>query len=250
MPEVGATAYPHRMVNFDLQLLLFLLIALLALIAGGVVWLDRALSRRRAGRALGQALDDAPFGVLRLNRTGEAQHANAAAQHLLDLSASSGPLPDEEWADHLLADAEAAGSRYRLVALPRGRWLRAWIDAGSELVFLFDATEQQRAGQASSRLLNDLGHELRTPLATILTHAEVQGLANLPDATRAEFAVAAQRRDAAGYSSGQRHAGSGPAGDQRRAGPASRRSAGPGRSCHATKQRPSRGQGDPPDPGG
>lgn len=174
------------MVSFDLQLLLFIFFALLALTAGGAVWLDRALSRRRSGRVLGQALDDAPFGVLHLNRAGEAQHANTAAQRLLDLPTSSGPLPDEEWADHLLADAEAAGSRYRLVALPRDRWLRAWISEGSELAFLFEATEQQRAVQASSRLLNDLGHELRTPLATILTHAEVQGLANLPDATRAE----------------------------------------------------------------
>lgn len=174
------------MIEFDLQLLLFLLIALLAMIAGGAVWLDRAFHRRRSGRALSQALDDAPFGVLRLNRAGEAQEVNAAGQRLLNLPSSRGPLPAEEWVDHLLADAEAAGGRYRLIALPRGRWLRAWISEGSAFAFLFDATEQQRAGQASSRLLNDLGHELRTPLATILTHAEVQGLANLPDATRAE----------------------------------------------------------------
>jgi two-component system phosphate regulon sensor histidine kinase PhoR len=186
MPQRGQGRLFHRMISLDLQLLLFVLFALLALIAGGAVWLERALSRRRSGRVLGQALEDAPFGVLHLNPVGEAQHANAAAQRLLDLPTSSGPLPAEEWADHLLADAEAAGSRYRLVALPRDRWLRAWISEGSELAFLFDATEQQQAVQASSRLLNDLGHELRTPLATILTHAEVQGLANLPDATRAE----------------------------------------------------------------
>ena len=186
MPGVGGTAYPHRMYNFDLQLLLFLLIALLAMIADGAVWLDRSFSRRRSARVFDEALEDAPFGALRLNRVGEAQYANVTAQRLLDLPASRGPLPAEEWADHLLADAEAAGSRYRLVALPGGRWLRAWISQGGELVFLFDATEQQRAAQASSRLLNDLGHELRTPLATILTHAEVQGLANLPEPTRAE----------------------------------------------------------------
>lgn len=174
------------MVILELQPTIFLLIALLALITGGAVWFDRAFSRRRSARVFSEALEDAPFGVLRLNRAGEAQYANVTAQRLLDLPASSGPLPDEEWADHLLADAEAAGGRYRLVALPRGHWLRAWISAGSELVFLFDATEQQRTVQASSRLLNDLGHELRTPLATILTHAEVQGLPNLPEPTRAE----------------------------------------------------------------
>ncbi len=93
MPGVGGTAYPHRMYNFDLQLLLFLLIALLAMIAGGAVWLDRALSRRRSARVFGEALEDAPFGALRLNRVGEAQYANVTAQRLLDLPASRGPLP-------------------------------------------------------------------------------------------------------------------------------------------------------------
>ncbi|MCS7040656.1 MAG: PAS domain-containing protein, partial [Caldilineales bacterium] len=133
------------MVILDLRLILFVLIALLATLVSGAVWLDRVASRRRWRWVLGRTLDDAPFGVLRLAPEGQVQYANPAAQRLLDLPARGSPWPKEEWVDHLLADEEAVGSRYRLVALPRDRWLRAWISEDGALVFLFDATEQQRA---------------------------------------------------------------------------------------------------------
>ncbi len=183
------------MVTFDLQPVLFALIALLALVAGGAIWLDR---RRRHGQVrVGSdlsisALNDAPFGVLQLSHTDKLRFANPAARRLLGLEAATGALPEAEWADRVLADADAArhdgaaAGRYRIAPLPPDRFVRWWAMAGGELVFLFDATEQQRADQAARRLLNDLSHELRTPLATILTHAEVQSLPNLPDATRAE----------------------------------------------------------------
>lgn len=138
------------------------------------------------------ALNEAPFGVLGLAETGELAFANPAARRLLGLDIATGALPEADWADRLQADSDAArhdgaaAGRYRIVPLPPDRFVRWWAMAGGELVFLFDATEQQRADQAARRLLNDLSHELRTPLATILTHAEVQSLPNLPDATRAE----------------------------------------------------------------
>ncbi|MER2599747.1 MAG: ATP-binding protein [Caldilineales bacterium] len=190
MPRLADPASLISMFTIDLQLLLFLLIALLALVAGGAVGLERWLRGRgrrqdEPGPALA-ALDQAPFGVLALSSGGDVQWANPAAQRLLDLAEPSGALPEEVWADRLLADVETTGGRYRLIPLPPDRWLRAWTSAGGQWIFIFDASDQQRAGQAAQRLLNDLGHELRTPLATILTHAEVQGLAGLPDATRQE----------------------------------------------------------------
>ena len=183
------------MYTFDLQPLLFASIILLVLVAGGAVWLDRrrhSQVRARSDLSL-PALNEAPFGVLSLSETGELRYANPAARRLLGLGAGSGTLPEAEWADRLLADADAArhdgaaAGRYRIVPLPSDRFVRWWAMAGGDLVFLFDATEQQRADQAARRLLNDLSHELRTPLATILTHAEVQSLPNLPDDTRAEL---------------------------------------------------------------
>jgi two-component system phosphate regulon sensor histidine kinase PhoR len=137
-------------------------------------------------------LDEAPFGVLSLAEAGELAFANPAARRLLGLDASAKTLPEAEWADRLLSDVEAirsdgaATGRYRVVPAPPDRLVRWWAMGGGETVFLFDATEQQRADQAARQLLNDLSHELRTPLATILTHVEVLGLSNLPGATRAE----------------------------------------------------------------
>ncbi|MER2599614.1 MAG: hypothetical protein ABTQ73_08845 [Caldilineales bacterium] len=61
------------MLTFDLQLVIFLLLALLILSVGGALWLDR-----RRGHGDLSVLDEAPFGVLRLNSRGfdaSDQHA-------------------------------------------------------------------------------------------------------------------------------------------------------------------------------
>lgn len=184
------------MLTLDLQPLLFGLLVLLALVAGGTVWLDRRLRYRgRSAKAAGLSLpdlDEAPFGVLALTEAGELRFANPAARRLLGLDAAAKTLPEAEWADRLLDDVDSiranggAAGRYRITPAAPERFVRWWAMAGGELVFLFDATEQQRTDQAGRRLLNDLSHELRTPLATILTHAEVLSLPNLPDVTRAE----------------------------------------------------------------
>lgn len=167
------------MITLDLQLTLFLLITLLVLAAGGAVWLDRRLRARRSELP---ALEDAPFGMVRFDPDGKIASANPAAQRLLQVDAA----PAEAWGRRLLDDPNTRHGRYRLLPLPSDRWLRVWTSADGALALLFDATDQQRGAQASQRLLHDLGHELRTPLATILTHAEVQGLPGVADVTRAE----------------------------------------------------------------
>ena len=183
------------MITFDLQSLLFAAVLLLALAAGAAVWFDRQRRARRQPELDLSALNEAPFAVLWLSENGAIPFANPTAQRLLELPSRPGALPEAAWSDQLLADAEAArrqpgiAGRYRIMPLPPNRLLRWWAGAagaGGQLIFLFDATEQQRADQAARQLFNDLSHELRTPLATILTHVEVQGLANLPEVTRQE----------------------------------------------------------------
>jgi two-component system phosphate regulon sensor histidine kinase PhoR len=49
---------------------------------------------------------------------------------------------------------------------------------------LLDATAQQRAERSARDLFSDLAHELRTPIATILTHLQVLGLPGLSRETR------------------------------------------------------------------
>ena len=48
-----------------------------------------------------------------------------------------------------------------------------------DFLFLLDVTAQQRTEQAGRALINDLGHEMRTPIATILTHLEILGLSDV-----------------------------------------------------------------------
>lgn len=80
MPRLADPASLISMFTIDLQLLLFLLIALLALVAGGAVGLERWLRGRgrrqdEPGPALA-ALDQAPFGVLALSSGGDVQWAS------------------------------------------------------------------------------------------------------------------------------------------------------------------------------
>jgi two-component system phosphate regulon sensor histidine kinase PhoR len=55
-----------------------------------------------------------------------------------------------------------------------------------DVVFVLDVTMQQRMAQATRALVNDLGHELRTPVATILTHLEILGLDDVDRDVRAQ----------------------------------------------------------------
>jgi signal transduction histidine kinase len=51
-----------------------------------------------------------------------------------------------------------------------------------DVVILLDISAQARIQRASRLLVSDLGHELRTPIATVLTHLEILGLDDLaPD---------------------------------------------------------------------
>ncbi len=181
------------MLTFDLQTLLFTLLLLLlaALVAG--FWLARRRPARIPdGGSLLTVLDDAPFGVAALE--GEVvRYANPYARRLLHLPNSVSALPDADWTPLLDADRAAARQetaaagvgRYRTVTFASGQtarwWVLPWDDGLSrrDFVFLLDITAQQRTEQAGRALINDLGHEMRTPIATILTHLEILGLSDV-----------------------------------------------------------------------
>lgn len=184
------------MLTFDLKTLIFALLLFLLAIAGGSYW----LARRRArpvmtlpdGGSLLSVLNDAPFGVAALE--GEVvRYANPYACRLLHLADGARALPDADWTPLLDADRAAARQetgvpgvgRYRTVTFASGQTARWWVfpwDEGlsrRDFVFLLDVTAQQRTEQAGRALINDLGHELRTPIATILTHLEILGLSDV-----------------------------------------------------------------------
>ncbi len=178
------------MIIFDLKTLVFILFCVLFAVIALTVWLSRrALSFSSIGMGDGpllDALDAAPFGLLILESE-TLYYANVYAQRLLHLPEPQDDLPDSDWLPLLSEDrvavkqdvqhAQGTG-RYRSVTFASGQTARWWVTTWRtrDFVFLLDITAQQRAEQAGRALINDLAHELRTPVATILTHLEILGL--------------------------------------------------------------------------
>ncbi len=179
------------MLAFDLQTLLFILILLVVV----PVLIGFYLAQRRQhggmrlpdGASLLDALHDAPFGVVALEEE-MVCYANVYARRLLHLSDNGSALPDADWSPLLEADRIAArqgggarAGRYRTITFASGQTARWWVIPwdGRDFVFLLDVTAQQRTEQAGRALINDLSHELRTPIATLLTHLEILGLSDV-----------------------------------------------------------------------
>ncbi|MBN1259622.1 MAG: hypothetical protein JXB35_02990 [Anaerolineae bacterium] len=182
----------------DLKTAIFGLLATLV----GFIVLTLWLVRRRAahfrkeamfpgGPSLMSIWNDAPVGLLVVEGAA-LLYVNAYARRLLRLTKAAQSLPDTEWASVLLEDqrtarADAGGAgRFRNITFVSGRTARWWLASrdARDFVFLLDITSQQRAEQAGRALVNDLAHELRTPIATILTHLEILGLPDIGDDLR------------------------------------------------------------------
>jgi two-component system phosphate regulon sensor histidine kinase PhoR len=179
----------------DFRLFISGLLILVTVAAVVAVALERWRRRRQAAlyglQEIRQVLEQAPVGLLALGDLRMYRYANLYVRRLLGLSSSAGSLPEAEWVSLLEADREAArgtkdsAGRYRTVSLPSGetvQWLITRSDSG-QVVFVQDVTAQQRAEQAAGYLLSALSHELRTPIATILTHLEILQLPDIPTET-------------------------------------------------------------------
>ncbi len=169
--------------------------------AGVIVLLIDQTSRHRPTaidwpQQAASALERAPFGLLIADGHNGYVYANPHAVRLLELNTPSGPWPAATWVDALRQDCGAlweeitTAGRYRAIALDGERWIHWWVTAvsGAEhplyVVFFQETTAQHRAEQSANRLFSDLSHELRTPIATLLTHLEVLRLPTLSDEQR------------------------------------------------------------------
>ncbi|WP_322798469.1 sensor histidine kinase [Thermoflexus sp.] len=156
-----------------------------------ILLLGRWSARREARRAR-SALERIPLGFLRLLPDGRYVEANSIARQLLSLPAASGRLPEARWRPWLEEDMQAAraewAGRSRLVAMGEGNALQWWVAPEGEEFWLFvaDAGEGYRGLQMLRRWLAGLAHELRTPLATMLTHLEVLKLPSIAPEIRAQ----------------------------------------------------------------
>jgi signal transduction histidine kinase len=170
------------MMIIDLQWLIFGLLVLMLFGIGVVIWFTDGRSDQEEP-ALVQVLGRAPFGVLILAGN-SVRYINAEAQHLLKLSSDASSLPDTDWAELLQQDlahvrqGDDDSGRYRNVTFVSGRTARWWVSSfgDRDVVILLDISAQHQARRAGRTLLSDLGHELRTPVATLLTHLEILGL--------------------------------------------------------------------------
>ncbi len=168
---------------------------LLTVAVGAAVWFDRWLHRRVAPdplqtTALWELL---PIGVSLFDLNNSPVYVNPTAQRLLHFSASAKALPDSAWVPMLLEDIRLARSTgttsARTLFLEQEKqWRRWWVTAWQNQTVLLveDATTLQHAEQNAHRMISDLTHEIRTPVATLLTHVEVLKLPHLPDDTRAQ----------------------------------------------------------------
>jgi two-component system phosphate regulon sensor histidine kinase PhoR len=181
----------------DLRWVLFVFLLIVLAAVALAIALERWWSRRRHGALpelgeMSSALERAPVGLLILDDFRTCRYANPHARRLLGLTAPPCRLPDVDWVhlldeDRVAARREmAAAGRYRSVSISADQFVRWWVTAQGDLdlIFLLDATAPQRAEQAARFLLSDLSHELRMPLATLLTHLEVLRLPQIPEETR------------------------------------------------------------------
>lgn len=185
------------MLTFDLKTLIFAIILLVVAVIVVVYWLARRRPRAPVSMpgddSLLTVLDDAPFGIVVLEGD-DFRYANPYARRLLHLPGVAGPLPSTDWSPLLDADRAASRQdapstgRYRSVTFASGQtarwWVTPWQGGRTDFLFLLDVTAQQRTEQAGRALINDLGHELRTPIAAILTHLEILGLSDVGDDVR------------------------------------------------------------------
>lgn len=180
------------MYTLSLQWVLFILLALLIGTAMGTWGIAQWVAHRRQQSSwvdtLEPLLATIPIGVVVLGNKEQILFANDRAQQTLSLPTAAPTLPEQPWVAYLHEDLQIVDAgqngRYRTVQIdtaerPRSIqwWVRRWTEV--TLLFVSDVTQEQQAEQSAHLLLSDLGHELRTPLATLLTHLEVLRLPSI-----------------------------------------------------------------------
>ena len=143
-----------------------------------------------------RALMRLPQGVVLVDSTLLVDYANPAAERLLGVGSPGGPLPDP-WPEFSLRDLAA---RLFRPEPPSGGTLVEtdhhffWVEgvppgtAETAIVIVDDVTERERARQSEREFVENAAHELRTPLAAIVSVMDVldSGAKDVPE-TRDRF---------------------------------------------------------------
>ena len=143
-----------------------------------------------------RALMRLPQGVVLVDSTLLVDYANPAAERLLGVGSPGGPLPDP-WPEFSLRDL--AASLFRPEPPSGGTLVETdhhffWVEgvppgtAETAIVIVDDVTERERARQSEREFVENAAHELRTPLAAIVSVMDVldSGAKDIPE-TRDRF---------------------------------------------------------------
>ena len=143
-----------------------------------------------------RALMRLPQGVVLVDSTLLVDYANPAAERLLGVGSPGGPLPDP-WPEFSLRDL--AASLFRPEPPSGGTLVESdhhffWVEgvppgtAETAIVIVDDVTERERARQSEREFVENAAHELRTPLAAIVSVMDVldSGAKDIPE-TRDRF---------------------------------------------------------------
>jgi signal transduction histidine kinase len=140
-----------------------------------------------------RVLEQLPQAVVLVDRDLVIEYANRAAGTFLGGEATAGnPLPDP-WPDFSLRslaarlygpEPPAAGTFYRTEE--RALWIEAVPPSASDNAILIvdDVTDRERARRSEREFVENAAHELRTPLAAIISVMDVleDGAKDVPDA--------------------------------------------------------------------
>src|SRR5947208_693790 len=139
-----------------------------------------------------RVLAQLPQGVVLVDPELVIEYANPAAERLLGAGSGGDPLPDP-WPDFSLR--ELATALFGSDPPPRGRlvetdrhfyWVEGVPPSGTENAILIveDVTDRERARRSEREFVENAAHELRTPLAAIVSVMDVleSGAKDIPEA--------------------------------------------------------------------
>src|SRR5204862_2107056 len=153
---------------------------------------ELALDQPRGPQPFERVLTQLPQGVVLVDSKLVIEYANPAAGKLLGVGAAGIPLPDP-WPDFSLRDLAASlfGPRPPTGgALVKTDQRFLWIEglppskAENAILIVEDVTERERARRSEREFVENAAHELRTPLAAIVSVMDVleSGAKDIPEA--------------------------------------------------------------------
>ncbi len=185
---------------FELRHLLLVFVAIIGAIWALAMLLEKRGCSEMKRQMYRQLYEHLPLGILLVDDKQTYVYANLVARRLLQLRDAPSPLPvSEPWALAMLqsqAAADGVSSTAQILGLPAGQilnWRAIAIPENLRLVILQDITRLTQLKRTTGHLLDELSHELRTPVSVIATHLHILDQPNMTEPVKAESLKLAQK---------------------------------------------------------